>query len=99
VEGHSEISNKHELFKNVKDHMDSQQENAFFMLPLTFCLKVTQDKLQSVLRQQIKPFKQAFKLLEEFGTLFEDNPGNEGRPSGAKEEAFKAQTDGPGKLP
>jgi hypothetical protein len=72
VEGHNEISNKHELFKNVKDHMDAQHENAFFMLPLTFCFKITLDKLSAVLRKEMKPFRQAFKLLEEFGPLFQD---------------------------
>lgn len=46
VEGHNEISNKHELFKNVVNYCDERNENAFFMLPLTFCVKVTQDKLQ-----------------------------------------------------
>jgi hypothetical protein len=40
VEGHGEISNKHELFRNVKSYSEDRHENPFFIIPLTFCVKV-----------------------------------------------------------
>jgi len=73
-EHHQEITTKNELFKNVKQFYDEKQQNAFHFIPLTFCLKVAPDRIQQSLKQQIQPFKQVFKLLDEFKTHFDPNP-------------------------
>ena len=71
-EYHAEITTKNELFRNVKAHYDDRQGNAFHTIPLTFCLKISPDRQNASIKQQLKPFKQVFKLLEEFKEHFQD---------------------------
>jgi hypothetical protein len=61
-EGHSEISTKNKLFKNITNWHDEQQDYAFKnMLPLTFCLKLpislSGEIDKSSLNEEMKPFK------------------------------------------
>ena len=43
-EHHQEITTKNELFKNWKLHSDEKRENAFYSIPLTFCLKISAER-------------------------------------------------------
>ena len=43
-EHHHEITTKNELFKNLKTCSDEKQQNAFHLIPLTFCLKISADR-------------------------------------------------------
>jgi hypothetical protein len=68
-EGHSEITTKNKLFKNVSKFMDEIKEPVFKnVLPLTFCIKVpvlpTGEVDKKFLNHELKAFKQVFKLLE-----------------------------------
>ena len=65
-EHHHEITTKNELFKNLKSHNDENKQNAFYSIPLTFCLKISADRQNQSIKQQLKPFKEVYKLLEEF---------------------------------
>ena len=65
-EHHAEVSTKNELFRNIKSYSDEKQSNAFHMIPLTFCLKISADRQTQSIKQQLKPFKEVFNLLEEF---------------------------------
>lgn len=44
LEGHSEISRKDELFRNLKQYVEGINENVFSVMPLTFHVKINQDK-------------------------------------------------------
>jgi hypothetical protein len=44
VEGHAEISRKHELFKNLRAYCEETGENVFYVTPLTFYLKISPEK-------------------------------------------------------
>lgn len=70
-EGHQEISTKNKLFKNVTIWSDEQQELVFKnMLPLTFCIKLpilaNGEVDKTSLSHEMKPFKQAYKLLQSY---------------------------------
>mmetsp|Transcript_30088 Transcript_30088/g.29337 ORF Transcript_30088/g.29337 Transcript_30088/m.29337 type:complete len:132 (+) Transcript_30088:886-1281(+) len=67
-EGHSEISKNHKLFKNMKMLLDENGQNVYKVIPLTFSLKINGE--ETVLKQQLMPFKKVFKLLEEFKPIF-----------------------------
>lgn len=71
IEGHTEITTKNELFKNVKNFFDERNMNAFHAMPITFCLKINPEKNDNSIKKQLSPFKQVFNLLEEFKTFFE----------------------------
>lgn len=71
-ETHSEITTKNELFRNLKQFSDERGSNAFHMIPLTFCLRISSERQDKSIKQQLKPFKEVFKLLEEFKDMFED---------------------------
>jgi hypothetical protein len=51
VEGHHEVTTKNELFKNVKNFMDDRNLNAFNVMPITFYIKVTNDKQDGSLKK------------------------------------------------
>ena len=72
-ENHIEITTKNELFRNLKTFYEERQQNVFYTLPLTFCIRVQPDRQTQSIKQQMKPFKEIFKLLEEFkGDLTDD---------------------------
>ena len=60
VEGHGELSRKHELFRNLRSYCVTTGEDVFAMTPLTFYVKVTPENV----KQQLKPFRQAFESME-----------------------------------
>jgi len=67
-EGHAEITTKNKLFKNISKWHDENGVSVFKrILPLTFCLKVpilsTGEVDSKVLSNELKPFKQVFKLF------------------------------------
>ena len=67
-EGHAEITTKNKLFKNISKWHDENEVSVFKrILPLTFCLKVpilsTGEVDSKVLSNELKPFKQVFKLF------------------------------------
>ena len=90
-ENHQEITTKNELFKNLKQYSDERGQNAFHTIPLTFCLKVSADRQNASIKQQLKPFKEVFKLLEEFKEKFvppEENEADEGSDKDSKNDSF-----------
>lgn len=44
VEGHSEVSKKHELFKNLKAYCEETNEQVYYITPMTFYLKISPEK-------------------------------------------------------
>jgi len=67
-EGHAEITTKNKLFKNITKWHDEHSVSVFKrILPLTFCLKIpilsSGEVDAKVLSNELKPFKQVFKLL------------------------------------
>lgn len=56
-EGHSEITKKNDLFKNVKNWFDERNENAFHVLPLTFYVKVAPERMVQSMKEQLATFK------------------------------------------
>jgi hypothetical protein len=71
-EGHSEISWKHDLFKNLKGMCSELNESVYHITPLTFYVKVVPEKgtYQSI-KQGMHQFKQIYSLLEEFKAKFD----------------------------
>lgn len=71
-EGHGEISKKNELLKNMKGLFESNNENVFQVLPLTYYVKVNLETPLQSIKQQLAPFRAAYKLLKEFSSPFKD---------------------------
>lgn len=104
VEGHHEITNKNDLFRNVKNFLDERNLNAFHVMPITFYVKVTLDAKEGSLKKQLSPFKQVFNLLDEFKELFDSETNKfvapppkspRSEPGGESEEALqKAESSG-----
>ena len=74
-EGHFEVSRKHELYNNVRQHLESKASNCkiFNMMPVQFYIKLNQEnKNDRVSKKEIKAtlnqLKQVFKLLDSFKT-------------------------------
>ena len=65
-ENHGEVTTKDALYKNLKAYYESKNSNVFFAIPLTFCLKISPGRQQVSIKNQIKPFKEVFDLIEQF---------------------------------
>lgn len=77
VEGHSEISRKHDLFKNLKNLCTEINESVYHITPLTFYVKVVPEKgTYTSIKQGMQQFKQIYSLLDEFKARFNGDDGN-----------------------
>lgn len=75
LEGHTELTRKNELYKNIRHHLHASgsAQKLFALLPVQFHIKVQLDpKQEKVSKKELKAslqqFKQVFKLLEGFKT-------------------------------
>lgn len=73
LEGHTEISRKSELYKNVKSYLEQKVSGCkvFHMMPVQFVIKFTRehqgDKISKKdIKNALLQFKQVYKLMDNF---------------------------------
>lgn len=63
-ENHKEITRKNDLFSNLTNMCNYNNENVFELVPLTFHIFISAGKLQENLEVALKKFDMIFSTLE-----------------------------------